>query len=186
VVFLGEGGYTYILWDLQQKKEITRLLHWNISGPEIPRWSPDGSRFVMSAYFGDMSLWPQPADGVYVVDAEAKIEKLMSTGANVFILDHFWSPSGRYIALLQNIPNSEIQEKKLLVLDTQTSKIVDTCVQYRSWTMNDTPIWSPDETQILLYDNTQEHSEVRLVDLMKRVAFPVAEEMEPRGWMKLP
>jgi hypothetical protein len=72
------------------------------------------------------------------------------------------------------------------VLDTQTSQVVDTCIEYRSLIQNDIPIWSPDETQILLYDNTEDGSDVILVDLVKRIAFQIAEDMESKGWMKSP
>jgi WD40 repeat protein len=186
VVYLSEGGYTYVLWDIQQKKEITRFLHWNIANHEQPRWSPDGSKFVISAYFGDISLWPQPADGLFLIDVEGNVSKLLNTNKDIFIYDHFWSPSGRYIALLQGLPDAGIQKKRLLVLDTQTSQVVDTCIEYRSLIQNDIPIWSPDETQILLYDNTEDGSDVILVDLVKRIAFQIAEDMESKGWMKSP
>jgi Tol biopolymer transport system component len=186
VVYLSEGGYTYVLWDVNKKKEVKRLLHWNIASDEQPRWSPDGSKFVMSAYLGDTSSWPQPADGLYLVDTQGNTSKLLSTNRDSYILDHIWSPSGRYIALLEGVNNPEIQQKKLLILDTQTLKIIDTCVEYHSLTQSDTPIWSPDETQLLLYDNTKEHSQVILVDLVKHIAFPIADDMEPRGWMKSP
>lgn len=186
VVYLSEGGYTYVLWDMEKKKELLRFVHWNIANHERPRWSPDGSKFVMSAYFGNMDLWPQPADGLYLINIEGNITKLMSTSSDMFIFDHFWSPSGQYIALLRSIPNSEIQQKRLLVLGIQTLQIVDTCVEYRSLVENDIPIWSPDETQILLYDNTRDQSKVILIDLVKRIAFQIAEDMEPRGWMKSP
>jgi len=185
-VYLSEGGYTYVLWDMQKRQELLRLVSWFSGNDERPSWSPDGSKFIVSAYFGNMDSWPQPADGLYLIDTEGNVSKLLSTNKDVYFYDHFWSPSGRYIALLVDKSNSVETRKRLWVLDTQSSQVVDTCIEYRSLSGDDMPVWSPDETQILLYDNTPEGSKVILVDLMNRIAFQIAEDMEPKGWMRFP
>lgn len=185
-VYLGDDGNTYILWDIKQKKEIMRFVHFNNTIDEQPRWSPDGTKFIASGYFGDMSRWPQPPDGLYLIDLSGNVSMLMSVKNNSLVRGHFWSPSGRYIALFMHVDQAE-WPKRLMVLDTQALEVIDTCVVTQSSDDYDMPIWSPDETQILLYDQTNpEHAKVILVDLVKQIAFPIAEDMEPRGWMKSP
>ncbi|MEP7134757.1 MAG: hypothetical protein ABI904_07465 [Chloroflexota bacterium] len=186
VVYLGGGGYTYVLWDVEKKRELLRFVSWFSGNDERPSWSPDGSKFVVSAYFGNMDLWPQPADGLYLIDTEGNVSKLLSTNRDVYFYDHFWSPSGKYIALLVDKSDSVEIRKRLWLLDIQTSQVVDTCIEYRSLSGDDMPIWSPDETQILLYDSTQAGSKVILVDLVERITYQIAEDMEPKGWLKSP
>jgi Tol biopolymer transport system component len=103
--------------------------------------------------------------------------------------DYFWSPSGRYLALYWMDPNSgqSTSSRNLVILNTQTLEAVDTCVQFSLPLDIPAPVWSPDETQILLNDAyLDNHQRVILVDLQKNIAFPIAEDMQAQGWMKSP
>jgi hypothetical protein len=185
VVYLAEPGYTYRLWDTQKKKA---LIDWvNIDFNHHPRWSPDGSKFLMAV--SDPSDHPgNYPNGMYLVDDNGNV--LFQVPA--FIADYFWSPSGRYVALklLGSKASDGYYNDKLAILDTQTKKITDYCVEFRPY--DDSLIWSPDETQILLNDSyrndiySQIHDRVILVDLAKGTAFPIAEDMVATGWMKAP
>jgi len=105
------------------------------------------------------------------------------------IFDYFWSPSGRYVALelLGAKASDGYYNDRLAILDVQTKKITDYCVEFRSSAGDPSLIWSPDETQILLNDKyITGHWRVILVDLTKGTAFPIAEDMIATGWMKSP
>jgi dipeptidyl aminopeptidase/acylaminoacyl peptidase len=193
-VYLAEPGVTYVLWDMQKKKA---LINWtNRDTQHHPRWSPDGSKFLMDVTYiskipGDFST------GLYLVDDNGKVSMpaILDTKAeqHISITDYFWSPSGRYVALLAfGDENSSTGESKsrLLVLDSQTRQIVDYCLEFNLFGASEASlIWSPDDTQILLNDKYNEgprRRRVILVDLAKGTAFPIAEDVIATGWMKSP
>ena len=186
VVYLGENGFSYILWDLQKNKPLVRLMNRSLMAQ--PRWSPDGTRFAMLGYLGDISeldtsqAYPY---ALYMIDQDGTATKLIDDlGLNID--DYFWSPSGRYLALFLNTPPNYTQ-KRIAILDTQTLEVTDTCLQIPENLDRTAPVWSPDETQILLDDAYEEnHRRVILVDMKKNIAFPIAEDMIATGWMKAP
>jgi len=181
VVYLGEGGYTYILWDLQSQKELKQLLH-GAGAP--PRWAPDGSRFVISAYLGKQNLWPQPDDGLYSVDIDGQISKLINlpNQDGEFVSDYIWSPSGDYLLLLVGNPFSN--KVKIYILDTLSFRTLDTCFIYQPAIYSAVPIWSPDEEKILLFSNNETGSDVIMVDLKNKTMQLITKNMEPKGWLK--
>jgi hypothetical protein len=104
--------------------------------------------------------------------------------------DYFWSPSGRYVALLifGNKNSNGEYKNRLLILDIQTRQIADYCLEFTPFGVDEPAlIWSPDDTQILLndvYSEEPRHRRIILVDLTKGTAFPIAEDMIVTGWMK--
>jgi WD40 repeat protein len=152
VVYLGEKGSSYVLWDLRKRKLITAII--DETGMRQPRWSPDGTRFAMTGYFAKgfgLDSHQETAYGFYLVSQYGKATKLLDYWT---FDDYFWSPSGRYLALYWMDPNSgqSTSSRNLVILNTQTLEAVDTCVQFSLPLDIPAPVWSPDETQILLND----------------------------------
>jgi hypothetical protein len=194
-VYLSWPGIYFKLWDTQKKKTLLTWTEFANTEQRIPRWSPDGTKFIM---YGALSRLPAiPTKGpfykLYIVDNDGNFSELVSGSVNLNVDDYFWSPSGRYVALLVfggDNPSSGERKDRLLVWDSQTKQITDYCVEFNFSHYSEPPlVWSPDETQILLndkYSETPRLWRLILVDLAKRTAFPIAENMVATGWMKLP
>jgi Tol biopolymer transport system component len=189
-VYLAKPGYAYVLWDMQKKQA---LLNWvDISQDDPPRWSPDGSKFLMSVADASDTPGVYP-NGLYLVDENGTVSlpalSDIYAASQTSVQDYFWSPSGRFIAFLadvKDVPNGEFKER-LWVLDLQIRKITDYCVEFTPTQDGASLIWSPDETQILLNDQfSRDRRRVILVDLARGIAFPIAEDMIATGWMKSP
>jgi len=184
-VYLGDPGSNYVLWDLQRKKSLLTWTQFVSIVQNTPRWSPDGTKFLMYGVLGTVDDISLPYK-LYLVDNDGNPSELV---AGFGIFDYFWSPSGRYVALelLGAKASDGYYNDRLAILDVQTKKITDYCVEFRSSAGDPSLIWSPDETQILLNDKyITGHWRVILVDLTKGTAFPIAEDMIATGWMKSP
>jgi len=191
VVYLtGVGDDTFKLLDIQQKKPLLVWTEFKGYEQNIPRWSPDGKKFIIYGILGELRVIPTDLHyTLYLVDNDGNSSELVSRHADFWIEDYFWSPSGRYLALLlRGTAPDGYSDDRLAILDLQTKEIVDECVEFRGMPYSDPPlIWSPDETQILLDDQySEDHMRVILVDLAKGTAFPIAEDMAAVGWMKAP
>jgi hypothetical protein len=188
VVYLAGYGTIFELWDIQKKKSLLSWTQFANAEQNIPRWSPDGTKFIMYGILGKVSNMYLPYK-LYLVDNDGNLSGLV---AGLGIEDYFWSPSGRFVALKivgEGKDANGYPRDRLLVLDVQTGKITDSCVEFTASESDPALIWSPDETQILLNDKYSEsprHWRVILVDLAKGTAFPIAEDMAATGWMKLP
>lgn len=188
-VYLGEKTLKYSLWDLARGKEVASLLSLqDHSGP--PRWSPDGSRFLMLGFKGDPANLPAQFDyQLYLVDTQGRMTSL-DQGQKWSYDGYFWSPSGRSIALFLYQENGT---DRLALFDTQTKKFTDTCLSFtpdRSF-VTLAPVWSPDETQLILQDQVARPeggflSRLILVDLVKETAVQLTQDSQAKGWMTNP
>jgi Tol biopolymer transport system component len=192
VVYLTEyDDFSFVLWDLDNGREITRLPAripmWRYI--PIPRWTPDGARFVVEAWI--------PAENrleLFQVSRDGDIEQLTNLYpyGSATLTGLSWSPDGRYLAGWLDTSLGEKPELELIVLDTHTKQITNYCLQVRyfgegfSGTPKE-PIWSPDGTQLMVMDVLdQDHRQAILVDLVQGFAVPIAEDMEPMGWLVAP
>lgn len=198
VVYLTEyDNFSYVLWDLENDREITRLPAripmWNYI--PIPRWSPDGSRFVVEAWIPEekrLELFQVSRDG-----ESERLTNLYPYG-QATLAQYSWSPDGRHLAALLDTGLGLNPELELVVLDTETKEITNYCLKITyfhqapkiedSWSDNPPlPIWSPDGTQLLVRNRTGMFNwQVILVDLTRGSAAVIAENMEPMGWLRTP
>jgi Tol biopolymer transport system component len=186
----GNGGYYgYTIWDLNKNQAL-------ITTPPIilypiPRWSPDGSQFIVFTMAADGSKTE-----LFSVNRNGAIKPLTNLfdyfGGFLYIANYSFSPDGRYIAMWLNIDASTGQESanfQLAILDTLTRQVTDYCVPGWYGTEDGSyappPIWSPDGKQLLVEDqNADQTSRVILVDIAKGSAAQIAENMEPIDWMR--
>jgi hypothetical protein len=187
-VYLGEGVIKYSLWDFAKgKSEADILSLQGHSGP--PRWSPDGSKFLMLGFLGDVSNMPAEFDyHLYLVDTNGTM-KVLDDGLDMYFGGYFWSPSGRYIALYVYQDN---YYNRLIILDTQSMDITDYCINFIPVGnyIETPPIWSPDDSQLIIEAeipqasiNDEYHSRLILVDFDKGTAVQLAEDSQAKGWM---
>jgi len=191
-----EGRFPTVLWNRETKQDIVLLEGRPIY--RIPEWSPDGQQFaVIKSKSGsedpisvDQEIFTVSRDGdikqlTHLTDSYSKVELASSS----------WSPDGRYIAfwlviapvsypdLYPDAP-ANFPLARLAVVDTVTQEITDYCISGSAHR----PIWSPDGRALLIgnaYDNSSSpKSHVYIVDLVQSLAFHIADNMEPVGWMK--
>jgi hypothetical protein len=185
-VYLGEQTLKYSLWDFARGKEVASLLSLqDHSGP--PRWSPDGSRFLMLGFKGDPTNIPAQLNyHLYLVDTKGSLASL-DQGLKWNYDGYFWSPSGRSIALFLYQENDT---DRLVLYDTQTKKFKDTCLNFtpnRSF-ITLSPVWSPDENQLILQDGVPRPeggflARLLLVGLARGTAVQLAQDSQVEGWM---
>jgi hypothetical protein len=165
----------YILWDIPNKKKLAELPTVNINEP--PFWSPDWSRFIVDAN-----------TTIYMVTRDGAIDKITNDEFDASAFS--WSHDGRYVAFWLKVQTSYT----LIVLDTQTAKMVDYCIQA---VPNDdsnhypliTPIWSPDRNAFVIagiLSESQPERDVILIDLEKGIAAKITTGSMPFGWLATP
>ena len=190
--------YTYAVWDLSQRRLVTTLdeIFSSLSafnGPfPMPKWSPDGSRFVFQGF--DSSTDPANIE-LYEVNRDGHTKQLtqLAPVAYVWESSFSWSPDGRYIAMFLGLQlGVPYEQARVAVLDTLTLNIIDYCVsvtflgdEYGGGPL--VPIWSPDGRQLVITDwYEKDHRHAILVDIDKNSAVQIADDLEPVGWMVAP
>lgn len=194
VVYLSEESqyFLFTLWDLENEQQLGSLPGiFPFSGYiPIPRWSPDGARFVVEAFVPE-----QQSLELFLVNRMGQAEQLTNLYSyeETRLASTSWSPDGRYLAAWLDLASlRKKSEVELVVLDTLSRQITDYCIQikYAGEGYSDAPpepIWSPDGTQLIVMDRyDQDHRRVILVDLVQGFAAQIAEDMEPMGWMLAP
>ena len=191
--------FTYGLWDVPNRKLITSLEEtfstysiFNDTFP-MPRWSPDGSKFVLRGLVrvpdeGDDSYHVKRE--LYQVSHDGQVKQLTHLYPFTGILDSMsWSPDGRYLAGFLVKQDNPTKQALAMVLDTQKLNVINYCipVTYAGegyGGLPPSPVWSPDSKQFLIVDwYEKDHRRVIMVDIAKGIAAEIAQDMEPMGWM---
>jgi WD40 repeat protein len=193
-----DENYTYALWDLSKKQLVTTLeeIFSDYAGDNIypmPRWSPDGSQFVVDG----LVAFPDHVESeTYLVSKDGLVKQLnhLYPYGGVFTSISSWSPDGRYLATYLATDEVGYEQTKVVVVDIETLDITDFCLPityggegYGIGTPTSMPVWSPDGTQFLVVDwYSSDHQSVILVDIAQGFAAKIAEDMQPVGWMLSP
>jgi dipeptidyl aminopeptidase/acylaminoacyl peptidase len=191
VVYPGaiEGkGRGYILWDIQGKRRLAQL-----SSPfsvESPKWSPDGSKFIVNGQGGEFFLVSRDGDIKQITHYNPNY-RTDQNRHNFYSQFYSWSPDGKQVALWLN--SNETNNTSLAILDPSTGDTLDLCIAYGSmpnvlpfWP---DPVWSPDGKYIIIGANfqpDQNTNDLVLVDLEKGLALKIADNYSPNGWLKEP
>jgi hypothetical protein len=191
--FIGDNEemYTYAIWDPSQRQLVATLedvfARFSLGTDfPMPKWSPDGSRFVLQGFIPTQDSVKME---LYEVSRDGQTRQLtqLSPVAYVWESSYSWSPNGQHIAMFLEPPLGAAYEKdRVAVLDMTTLNITDYCVNI-AFSGDGYPIWSPDGHQFVVTDwHEKDHRRVILVDIEKNVATQIAEDMEPVGWMRTP
>jgi hypothetical protein len=188
--FIGDNDemYTYAIWDPSQRQLVATLeevfARFSMGADfPMPKWSPDGSRFVFQGFIATQD--PPIKMELYEVSRAGQTRQLtqLSPVAYVSESSYSWSPDGQHIAMSLDPPFGAAYEKaRVAVLDMATLNITDYCVNI-AFSGGESPIWSPDGHQFVITDWYEKHLRVILVDIKKNIAIQIAEDMEPVGWM---
>ncbi len=194
----GDGEfYTFALWDVLNKQVVGNFekIFWDaiFSSRAAPmlRWSSDSSMFGLPANSADGELGEFD---LYRIRTDGQVERLtyLSSIAYMRGLTFSWSPDDQKIAMLLDL-RPDLGDLHLAVLNTQSGVVTDYCVTTGS-SFEYAPIWSPDGSQLLLYDIYTEkdpsdesdsdlQSRVVLVDIVQGFAAVIEEDMLPIGWL---
>lgn len=181
-----DNDYLYILWDIQKSESIATfelIGYYDIP----PRWSPDGESLALVDNRGEIS----------VISADGQIRRLTHLDdlydfpdRNIYNLN--WSPEGSKIAISLWTKDHDSDTASgdhiatLAIVDTATEKVVDTCLPISNeyGMRNLEMFWSPNGKQLIVKDESvDDYNRLILVDLERKIAAQVAEDMEPFGWM---
>lgn len=154
----------------------------------IAAWSPSGRRAaIVSSNPEDINNIA--SDEIFLVNDAGQITQLThlleSFGSGQTIDSLSWSPDEKKIAFWRH--NSE-GNLTLIVVDVLTGEAKNYCIKNlasNSFPVDiPAPIWSPDEN-ILLVESRYDIDKSRLlvVDISENIAFPIAENSIPIGWM---
>ncbi|MCI0526210.1 MAG: hypothetical protein L0Y56_01970 [Nitrospira sp.] len=193
------GHFPMVLWNRESEQDIVSLD--NVVFGSVPQWSPDGQYFatVISKSKPDE---PKPSDQeIFTVSRDGEVTQLTNLSSHyskVLIGPFSWSPDGRFIAfwlsvepeafpdLYPDVPVLIDPVRRLAVVDTVTQEITNYCVPGSLTGLP--PSWSPD-SQGLLLENSYDRSSspknhVYVINLVQGLAFQIAENLSPVGWMK--
>jgi Tol biopolymer transport system component len=195
VLYKNTNGKMSLL-DMSTKKILGEVD--NLPAPyPIAAWSPDDSQI---AVVSGVILGSQEQDignDIFTISRDGHVKRL------THLADHYgklftisspsslrWSPDGRSIAFWLLNPKNIGANWQFVVFDTVTQKTTNYCIPSSSLSnliathQLPPPIWSEDGTQIMLenrYD--KDNTRVVILDLTKKVAFQVIDNMYPAAWM---
>ena len=183
---LGED-FAFALWDVKKNRLVStfediysNLKMMSMAAP-MPVWSPDGSQFGLPGQFIEgkelrFELFKVSKDGL--VEQLTHLSNIAAPRGLIFS----WSPNSSKIAMYL-YSYSYMTDDHAALLDLNSGDVTDFCVE-KHGNHSKAPIWSPDGTQILVYDQyTEKQSRVILIDIVQNFAAVIAEDMEPVGWM---
>jgi Tol biopolymer transport system component len=201
VVYLSSRD-AYVLWDLESNRALATLSSQFL---HPPRWSPDGTQFVVAAnpdqqYDIGFELFSISRDGQQITPLTN-----LRAYSPADMWSYSWSPDGSRLAFwLSTDPQSvalgwnDYTTQRLAVLDLTAQTVTDYCIPLDEYTGDPllgtipffasgvtSPIWSPNGQQLIVESRyAQDASRVILVDVVQGFAVQIAENMMPAGWMK--
>jgi Tol biopolymer transport system component len=173
----------YSLWDIENHQEI---LFIHAPSWYAPKWSPDGSRFIVGTDVSDsITTWTE----LVVIDMNGNIEQITDLNTiypNMVIGEYSWSPDGDKIAFWISTERALETYEELMVLDINTGVITNYCVRGRTKAAGtDAPLWSPDSTQIVIDSYAYGSSDqVIMVDIVQGYALQLTESRDAFWWLR--
>ena len=180
-----------------QSKQILAQVKDGFQRTPVVEWTIDGSKAAIVGTTAVGTTGTRMGDNIFVVDRDGQITQLThlaehyGVGFNIRSLS--WSPDSRYIALWMNYHKTKQNAFTwvLAIVNTATKAVVDYCVSTNPYVRTSPPItpavsaplWSPDGKQIIVEHLTDDSNYVVLVDLTQNIAFQIAQNAYPVGWM---
>ena len=183
-----------ILLDLTTNTVLARIKDSYYDRSPIIAWDSSGERIAVvatSISAENVSGFTQP-DEIFIADQHGQSQQLTHLYENFGLISTIeslsWAPNGQNIAFWLNDKEGNLI---LMVADSITGKVVNYCIlnviadlfpMYLP-----APIWSPDGGKLLVESRyAKDKSSLLIVDLDSNIAFPIAENQNPIGWMVKP
>ena len=186
----GSSAKPIALWDLETNQVIARMMTMDDYG-KTPVWTPDGRQFIIAT---NMSLDKNDFYGseFFAISRDGELRQLthfMDSYEVVNISNSYsLSPNGKLLAFWIATVPGRYKGTYLAVLNIETGAVINYCIQSFGSVY---PIWSPDDTQLLVFIHDvqgQTIPRVVLVDFVGNYAAQIAEagDSVPLGWMVSP
>ena len=178
-----------VLWDLEAGREVGRVPNtgdWQVGG--APRWSPDGSAFVVSALSVEQPESTSEASGteVFLASRDGKVRRLTSLNGQMVAQERVfaWSPDGSMLAFWLFLPGKS-PEVQLSLLELSSGRVTALCLGTASAAGNLRPVWSPDGQFIAatVLDPQTGRYRVIVVDSLNGTSTPVADDRYALEWI---
>lgn len=183
------------LYDIPNKKILAEVDN-HLRPSVIAAWAPDSSQV---AVVGTISLTLNPSDDsadLFSITRDGQVRRLTHLTDHYGKLVNFskaglsWSPDSRSIAFWIAYPQNAYTSWDLAVYDTVTQKTTNYCISndYEN-DLNAThyllpPSWSADGKQLMVENRyAKDKSRVLILDLAKKEAYQIGENMYPAGWL---
>jgi len=154
-----------------------------------PTWSPDAKRlaFIMTVSRGRKMFG---LEDIFLIGEDGQSTQLTHLSEiytdYLRIDDPIWSPDGEFLAFWLT-PSTTYTDRRLAVLDTSNGNVHEYCSTGDLEVFSD-PIWSPDGKYLLIGLSSGErddlHSIVLIIDSATGEVFQIAEDYQPKGWLK--
>jgi len=178
-----------------KSKQITARITDGFDRTPVAAWARDGSEAAVVGTTVVGKNGHDFGDDLFGVARDGQITQLTflskQFGAWLDILSLSWSPDSRYVAFWMRLPGKK--DWQLAVLDTATKTVSDYCITTDPYaTMSgrpylqglSAPIWSPDGKQVIVELRAEgSTSSIVLVDTTQNIAFQIAQNAYPVGWM---
>ena len=160
-----------------------------------PILAPDGDKFIVSMPSRKLTLTNYiPDSELYEISFDGLVRKLTHLAEyfeiGVEISQYRWSPNGRFIAFwMEPNPPAGLHDPymELAVLNMATQEVTLYCVKGDFRDGGWAPIWAPNSQQVMvkILDETG-IGQIVIVDIIHEVAFRVAGDLNPYGWIVSP
>ena len=194
-IYKNKGGNTSLL-EVDNKQLLGEVAD-AVQRPPVAAWTLDGNLAAIVGATQVGQYRTQAGDNIFGVSRDGQMTQLThlteNYGIGFVIYSLSWSSDSRYIAFWMRLPKTS--EWQLAMLDTMTQKVTNYCISTDPYATTSpgfrldlvsAPIWSLDSKQIIIESRSNNSSSVILVDMSQSIAFQIAQDSVPLGWMVAP
>lgn len=173
-----------VLWDVRTKMALWQRYDRGALA-HTPKWAPGGSGFAVAS---DTGYGTDSQDEIFLVSqdgGERQLTHLNNVASKTVIRGLTWSPDGKMLAFwLDYRPAPDSYEtEQLAVVDTTNGAVTLFCFSSGS----EQPVWSPDSQALAVeVDLVNQPMQTILIDLGQSIAYKLADNAYPVGWLKAP